>query len=59
MNINSNYLLFFGTKIEYKLEKIFKYYYNNVKTIGIIGCIGNSKDLWDTTFYNVELILII
>ena len=50
LNINTVYLEY-GTKLEYKIENTSYYYYENTFNIGIIGYIGNSKDLLYPTFY--------
>ncbi len=44
LNIKTVYLEY-GTTLEYKIENTSSYYYDYNFNIGIIGYIGNSKDL--------------
>ena len=41
-------------KLNYKIENISSYYYDNNFNIGIIGYIEDSKDLWYPTFYKYD-----
>ena len=53
INFNKIFLIW-GTKIEYKIENIQKYFYDNNNNIGIVGYIGNNKDLWYPAFYKYD-----
>jgi hypothetical protein len=54
LKINTTFLKF-GTTYEYKIiENDSTYVYNNNDNIGIIGYIGNSKDLWYPAFYKYD-----
>ena len=41
-------------KLNYKIENISSYYYDNNFNIGIIGYIEDSKDLWYPAFYKYD-----
>ena len=53
LNIKTVYLEY-GTTLEYKIENTSSYYYDYNFNIGIIGYIGNSKDLLYPTFYKYD-----
>ena len=42
-------------KLNYKIENISSYYYDNNFNIGIIGYIEDSKDLWYPAFYKYDI----
>ena len=51
----SKRFLIWGTKIDFEIkDNIQDYYYDNIKNIGIIGYIGNSKDLWYPAFHTYD-----